>query len=241
MGVRHPNLLAVLDMGTTNECIYIVTEFIESQSLRDVIQQEGRIAPKRAVDLFRSLVSAMAALHEAGIVSGGLSPETIRVAGSHENDSERLAISPFGLSSRRQLELILRGSSGGNNDASLEYSAPEQRRGAGSRSSFRCLHARCDLHRARRWRSGRDDSDRASTHGRGGRRRAAGPAGRVATGPPSNALSGFGGSIRERERSARRVTEGVMVLGRWPATGGARRPAALGPRPRPCAARTSRG
>ena len=44
MGVRHPNLIAIVDLGFTDECVYIVTEFVESLSLREVLSEPKSLA-----------------------------------------------------------------------------------------------------------------------------------------------------------------------------------------------------
>src|SRR6185436_2960025 len=65
------------------------------------------------------------ALHEKGIVSGGLSPETMRVI-SGNTGPEKLLLTPFGLSSLKQLALFPAAAPGGAEDRSAEYISPEQ-------------------------------------------------------------------------------------------------------------------
>ena len=129
MGIRHPNLIAVLDLGFNDECVYIVTEFVQSGSLRALIASRGALPPVPAVDLVQGAADALGALHQAGIVSGGLSPETVRVTGSHDRP-EKLLIAPFGLTSLKQVETLLGTMVEGDlSDRSLDYIAPEQKAG----------------------------------------------------------------------------------------------------------------
>lgn len=130
MGIRHPNLIAVLDLGYNDECVYVVTELVESISLRTLIGRKGGITQGVAVALIRGAVEALDALHARGIVSGGLSPETIRVA-EGPGGPERLLITPFGLTNVRQLAaLFVRQAVPGERDRSGDYIAPEQVGGA---------------------------------------------------------------------------------------------------------------
>jgi serine/threonine-protein kinase len=61
----------------TDECVYIVTEFVESVSLREVLIQRKSLPLSVAARLVRGAADALGALHVKDIVSGGLSPETM--------------------------------------------------------------------------------------------------------------------------------------------------------------------
>jgi serine/threonine protein kinase len=129
MAVHHSNLISIIDLGFNDECVYLVTELVESLSLRTLIARKGSLPPGLGAELIRGAGNALHALHEKGIVSGGLSPETIRVTGSLEKP-EKLLISPFGLSNLRQVRSLLPTIElveGG--DRSLDYISPEQKLG----------------------------------------------------------------------------------------------------------------
>jgi serine/threonine protein kinase len=129
MGVRHPNLIAIIDLGYNDDCVYVVTELVESISLRTLIARKGALQRIVARVLIQGAAEALAALHAKGIVSGGLSPETIRVVdGAH--GPEKLLISPFGVSNLKQLQSLLPGAAAGDGaDRSADYISPEQRLG----------------------------------------------------------------------------------------------------------------
>ncbi|MBI4606131.1 MAG: serine/threonine protein kinase [Planctomycetes bacterium] len=129
MGVRHPNLIAILDLGFNDDCVYIVTEIVESTSLRTLIARKGAIPRPQARELIRGAADALRALHEKGIVSGGLSPETVRVV-EGASGPERLLISPFGVTNLKQVHSLLpRAERTGMGDRSADYISPEQRLG----------------------------------------------------------------------------------------------------------------
>lgn len=130
MGVRHSNLIAILDLSFNDDAVYIVTELVESLSLRTLLARKGPVPLERSAGLVRGAAEALKALHQKGIVSGGLSPETIRVMEGPAGP-EKLLISPLGLSSLKQIEVLLpRGNAARIGDRSLEYISPEQKQGA---------------------------------------------------------------------------------------------------------------
>ena len=144
MGVRHPSLITILDFGFNDDGVYIVTELVPGISLRSLLERRGKLEEKLAVDLIRGPAEALGALHEKGIISGGLSPETIRVLGTAspvppgapraddvEKDwiPERLLMTPLGLGCLSQIETLLPRGASLEGDRSLHYISPEQGRG----------------------------------------------------------------------------------------------------------------
>lgn len=128
MGVRHPSLISIVDLGYTDECVYIVTEFVESASLRAVLQKRHVLPRSVAGGLIRGAAGALGTLHAKGIVSGGLSPETIRVTGSIDSP-EQMLLSPLGLTNLKQVEALL-DPDDFEGDRLRDYMAPEQKDGA---------------------------------------------------------------------------------------------------------------
>ncbi len=130
MGIRHPNLIGIIDLGFNDDCVYVVTELVESISLRTLVARKGGLARALAAALIRGAAEALGALHEKDIVSGGLSPETIRVA-SGPRGPEKLLITPFGLTNLKQLSSLFPAKdAAGERDRSSDYIAPEQMEGA---------------------------------------------------------------------------------------------------------------
>jgi len=75
--LRHPNIVAVYAAGESAGLLYFVMEYVEGESLRDLLDREGRCDPERARRILRDLAAALAYAHEAGIVHRDIKPENI--------------------------------------------------------------------------------------------------------------------------------------------------------------------
>jgi eukaryotic-like serine/threonine-protein kinase len=75
--LNHPNIVSVYDTGDQGDVHYIVMEFVEGRTLRDVIRQEGPILPERASEIAQAVARALAAAHEAGLVHRDIKPGNI--------------------------------------------------------------------------------------------------------------------------------------------------------------------
>jgi serine/threonine protein kinase len=76
VGLNHPNILTVYEIGEHHSTHYIASELIEGETLRQRLMR-GRIEVGEAVDLAIQVASALAAAHEAGIVHRDIKPENI--------------------------------------------------------------------------------------------------------------------------------------------------------------------
>ncbi|HEV3475123.1 MAG TPA: Stk1 family PASTA domain-containing Ser/Thr kinase [Actinomycetota bacterium] len=76
-GLNHPNIVSVFDTGSQGEVHFIVMEYVEGRTLRDVIHQEGPLLPERAVEIAAAVALALAAAHEAGLVHRDVKPGNV--------------------------------------------------------------------------------------------------------------------------------------------------------------------
>ncbi|HEX5542873.1 MAG TPA: protein kinase family protein, partial [Micromonospora sp.] len=77
--VIHPNLVGVYDAISEEERAYIVREWVDGTSLRELVTDEP-LDPARAINIARAVASAVAAIHESGIAHGNVHPGTVLVA-----------------------------------------------------------------------------------------------------------------------------------------------------------------
>src|SRR5436190_6584796 len=76
VGLNHPNILTVYEIGEDHSIHYIASELIEGETLRQRLMR-GRIEVGEAVDVAIQVASALAAAHETGIVHRDIKPENI--------------------------------------------------------------------------------------------------------------------------------------------------------------------
>jgi serine/threonine protein kinase len=124
--LAHPSIIQVRDYGEEGDLVYVVTDFIEGRSLREILNGAGAMPWPRLLPLLSQLVDAARALHRRGGLLCGLSPDIVRVTA--DEDGERLMISTSGIWEAQDLlatlhDETLRGS--GLADAELRYVAPE--------------------------------------------------------------------------------------------------------------------
>ena len=74
--LNHPHILVVHDFGEVDDRPYLVTEFIEGETLRHHLRQ-GPLAMRDVVDVGVQLASALAAAHARGLVHRDIKPENI--------------------------------------------------------------------------------------------------------------------------------------------------------------------
>jgi Tol biopolymer transport system component len=74
--LSHPNVLAVYDVGFHDGSPYIVSELLEGESLRSLLQN-GLLSPRKAVDYARQTAEGLAAAHDKNIVHRDIKPDNL--------------------------------------------------------------------------------------------------------------------------------------------------------------------
>jgi len=75
----HPTVLKGLGSGKYNRIPYLVTEFVDGQSMREMITKSAPIPPEQAIALTRKIADGMAYCHENNVVHRDLKPENILI------------------------------------------------------------------------------------------------------------------------------------------------------------------
>ena len=76
VGLNHPNILTVYEIGEDHSTHYIASELIEGETLRERLMR-GPMQLSEAVDIAIQVASALAGAHNAGIVHRDIKPENI--------------------------------------------------------------------------------------------------------------------------------------------------------------------
>jgi Tol biopolymer transport system component len=76
--LNHPNILGIHDIGTHDGAPFLVSEFLEGQTLREKLES-GPLPVRRAIEYALGIAQGLAAAHEKGIVHRDLKPENVFV------------------------------------------------------------------------------------------------------------------------------------------------------------------
>ena len=92
-----PYVVETYDAGRLEDgSAYVLMELLEGRSLYQLMQDEGRLAPRRLAEIMSQVAEGMSVAHAANIVHRDLKPENIFVM--REEDRERVKILDFGVS-----------------------------------------------------------------------------------------------------------------------------------------------
>jgi eukaryotic-like serine/threonine-protein kinase len=76
--LNHPNIVTIHEIGRIDNTQFIVTEFVEGQTLRDRMNTRP-ISPREALEIAIQVAGALEAAHAAGIVHRDIKPENIMI------------------------------------------------------------------------------------------------------------------------------------------------------------------
>ena len=119
--LRHPHIVPVHEVGREDTTAFIVSDFVEGVTLKDVIHHR-RPEPRAAAELCVTVADALQHAHDAGVVHRDLKPGNIMVDGSG-----RPYLMDFGLAKRDAGEITV--TLDGQVLGTPAYMSPEQARG----------------------------------------------------------------------------------------------------------------
>lgn len=85
MNVQHPGVAHVIDLGQARGVDYLVSEFVEGESLEDVLKKRGKLPWALAARIFALVFDAVHALHQNGVRAGDLSAEHLIFASAEKS------------------------------------------------------------------------------------------------------------------------------------------------------------
>src|ERR1700726_627258 len=78
--VRHPNVASVFHLGRTGENYFYAMEFVEGETLENLIKRSGRLEVKLALDIVTQTAAGLAAVHKRNLVHRDIKPSNIMVS-----------------------------------------------------------------------------------------------------------------------------------------------------------------
>ena len=77
--LSHRNIVTIHDVGQENERHFLVMEYLEGQSLRDILQMQGALPLKETVEIALQMCDALAYAHSRGVVHRDIKPDNIHI------------------------------------------------------------------------------------------------------------------------------------------------------------------
>jgi hypothetical protein len=72
--VRHPNVASVFHLGRTGSSYFYKMEFVEGETLENLINRSGRLEVKLALEIATQVAAGLAAVHEQNLVHRDIKP-----------------------------------------------------------------------------------------------------------------------------------------------------------------------
>ena len=121
--MSHENIVNLLNVGIDGEMRYIVMEYVDGRTLKDMIREEGRIHPDVALRMTIRILAAVDHAHRNGIVHRDIKPQNILVDRAGE-----VKVADFGIA-RQKASQATQLDADGSAMGSVHYLSPEQARG----------------------------------------------------------------------------------------------------------------
>ncbi len=80
-GLTHPHILPLHDSGEADEFLYYVMPYVEGESLRELLDREGKLSVDEGIRITDQIASALTYAHGCGVVHRDVKPENILLAG----------------------------------------------------------------------------------------------------------------------------------------------------------------
>ncbi len=123
--LSHPNIVNIYDVGTDEDgervIHYIVMEYIDGKTLKEIVKEEGRLSNERVIDYSIQIANALKAAHNNNIIHRDIKPQNIMI-----NEDNRVKVMDFGIARAATSSTITTTSEA---LGSVHYFSPEQARG----------------------------------------------------------------------------------------------------------------
>ena len=78
--VRHPNVASVFHLGRTGENYFYAMEFVEGETLENLIKRSGALEVKLALEIATQVAAGLAAVHKQKLIHRDIKPSNIMVS-----------------------------------------------------------------------------------------------------------------------------------------------------------------
>src|SRR5918998_829130 len=119
--LSHPNIVGVYDTGTEDGTHFIVMEYVDGRTLKDVIRAEGPLYPERAAEVCADVCSALIAAHARGLIHRDIKPGNVMLT-----PDGKVKVMDFGIARATTSETITQTAAV---VGTAQYLSPEQAQG----------------------------------------------------------------------------------------------------------------
>ncbi len=120
--LSHENIVRAYGAGTHNGLPYLVMEYVEGHTLKDLISKNGALPVRTAIGITCQILDALSAAHSHGIIHRDVKPQNVIVT-----DKGRVKLADFGIA--REVKATTVTFSGSKVLGSVHYISPEQAKG----------------------------------------------------------------------------------------------------------------
>lgn len=119
--INHPNIVNIYDVGQEDDIYYIVMEFVDGKTLKEVISNEAPLSVEHATDIAIMICDGVHHAHEKGIIHRDIKPHNILIT-----EHGMVKVADFGVARAISNATITYGN---NIVGSVHYISPEQAKG----------------------------------------------------------------------------------------------------------------
>jgi serine/threonine protein kinase len=119
--LSHPNVVAVYDTGSEDGTNFIVMEYVDGRTLKDIIRQEGPLYPARAAEICADVCAALVAAHARGLIHRDIKPGNVMLT-----PDGKVKVMDFGIARATTSETITQTAAV---IGTAQYISPEQAQG----------------------------------------------------------------------------------------------------------------
>jgi len=80
--LSSPNVVAIFDQGSDKRLHYIAMEYVPGRTLRQLLNERGRLSAREALDIMAGVLTGLAAAHDAGFAHRDVKPENVLLTAS---------------------------------------------------------------------------------------------------------------------------------------------------------------
>ena len=126
--LAHPNIVTIYDVGQWQDSPFIAMEFLEGQSLLELISASSPFTPSRLVQLLDQMARGLDYAHQHNVVHRDVKPGNIMVP-----PGDQVKLMDFGIA--REAKDTMTRLTGRDSSGRLPYMSPQQLRGENNRSN----------------------------------------------------------------------------------------------------------